>query len=234
MFKSFWGSQEQQAQPLAQEIPPTNSWYPPSVLSSPSSSHPTTPSSSSSSSFNLQRPADHPQSPSHVSPSEAAGIIVLLKNKSVDELRKLLSDKDAYHQFLLSLDQVKIQNNLRDELRKETLQLARENLEKEPRIMELQNQCRIIRTTELAAAQEKLHELERQKEETLKFYSPASLLHRLQEAMNKTDDESETLHRQLFEGEIDIGAFVPKYKKLRNTYHKQALTHLAAKTSLNG
>lgn len=41
-------------------------------------------------------------------------------------------------------------------------------------------QCRIIRTTELAAAQEKLHELERQKEEILKFYSPASLLRRLQ------------------------------------------------------
>lgn len=33
---------------------------------------------------------------------------------SVDELRKLLSDKDAYHQFLLSLDQVKIQNNVSD------------------------------------------------------------------------------------------------------------------------
>ncbi|KAE9455733.1 hypothetical protein C3L33_12364, partial [Rhododendron williamsianum] len=76
----------------------------------------------------------------------------------IDELRKLLADKDAYRQFLLSLDQVKIQNNLRVELQKETLQLARENLEKEPRIMELQNQCRIIRTTELAAAQEKLHE----------------------------------------------------------------------------
>ncbi|XP_075635744.1 vacuolar protein-sorting-associated protein 37 homolog 1-like isoform X2 [Castanea sativa] len=43
----------------------------------------------------------------------------------VDELRKLLSDKDAYHHFLLSLDQVKLQNNLRDELRKETLELAR-------------------------------------------------------------------------------------------------------------
>lgn len=31
---------------------------------------------------------------------------------SVDELRKLLSDKEAYQQFLLSLDQVKIQNNV--------------------------------------------------------------------------------------------------------------------------
>lgn len=41
-------------------------------------------------------------------------------------------------------------------------------------------QCRIIRTTELAAAQEKQHELERQKEETLKSYSLSSLLCRLQ------------------------------------------------------
>ena len=31
---------------------------------------------------------------------------------SVDELRKLLSDKDAYHQFLMSLDQVKTQKNV--------------------------------------------------------------------------------------------------------------------------
>ncbi|XP_059667534.1 vacuolar protein-sorting-associated protein 37 homolog 1-like isoform X1 [Cornus florida] len=232
MFKSFWGSQEQQTQPQPQEIP-TQSWYPPSVVSSPSSSRPATPSSSSSGSFNLQRPADRPHSPSHVSPTEAAGIIALLKDKSVDELRKLLSDKDAYNQFVLSLEPVKIQTNLRDELRKETLQLTRENLEKEPRIMELRNQCRIIRTTELAAAQEKLNELERQKEETLKFYSPASLLRRLQEAMNETEEESETLHRQLLDREIDLGAFVQKYKKLRYTYHKRALTHLAAKTSLN-
>ncbi|KAF6147465.1 hypothetical protein GIB67_021291 [Kingdonia uniflora] len=155
----------------------------------------------------------------------------MLKDKSVDELRKLLSDKDAYNQLLFSLDQVKIQDNVRDELRKETLQLARENLDQEPRILELRNQCRIIRTTELAAAQEKLDELQRKKEEILRFYSPAMLLQRLQDEMNKTDEESESLQRQLLEKEIDLSTFVPKYKKLRVTYHRQALTHLAAKAS---
>jgi ESCRT-I complex subunit VPS37 len=154
-----------------------------------------------------------------------------LKDKSVDELRKLLSDKDAYQQFLLSLDQVKVQNNIKDELRRETLQLARDNLEKEPQIMELRNQCRIIRTTELATAQEKLNELERQKEEILKFYSPGSLLHKLQEAMNQVDEESEALQEKFLEKEIDTAAFVQKYKKLRTTYHRRALIHLAAKTS---
>ncbi|XP_044463306.1 vacuolar protein-sorting-associated protein 37 homolog 1 [Mangifera indica] len=231
MFK-FWGSQEQQGQPRPQDGSP-QSWYPPSVVT-PNSSRPSTSSLSSSGSFNPTRPADRPGSPSHVSPAEAAGIIALLKDKSVDELRRLLSDKDAYHQFLLAIDQVKIQNKIRDDLLMETLQLARENLEKEPRIMELKNQSRIIRTTELAAAQEKLHELEKQKEELLKFYSPASLLQKLQEALDKTEEESETLHAQLLNKEIDTSTFVQKYKKLRTTYHRRSLIHLAAKTSSFG
>ncbi|XP_030925215.1 vacuolar protein-sorting-associated protein 37 homolog 1-like isoform X1 [Quercus lobata] len=224
---------DQQPQPRPQDGS-SQSWYPPSVVSSPNSSCPGTPSSASSSSFSSHRTSDRPQSPSHVSPAEAAGIIAVLKDKSVDELRKLLSDKDAYHHFLLSLDQVKIQNNSRDELRKETLQLARENLEKEPRIMELRKQCRIIRKTELAAAQEKLNELERKKEETLKFYSPQSLLQRLQDAMNKTEEESENLHKQLLDRDVDLATFVQKYKKLRTTYHRRALIHLSAKTSSIG
>jgi len=230
MFKSFWGSQEQEAPPRPQEIS-NDSWYPQSVNSpNSSSSRPSTPSSSSSGSF-IQRPVDRAPSLSHISPAEAAGIIVYLKDKSVDELRKLLSDRDSYHQFLLSLDVVKTQNRVRDELRNETVQLTRENLEKEPRIMELRNQCRIIRTTELATAKENLNELERQKGEILKFYSPAALLQHLQEVMNKTEEESEILHRQLLDGDIVLSVFVQKYKRLRNTYHRRALTHLAAKTS---
>ncbi|PIN21470.1 hypothetical protein CDL12_05815 [Handroanthus impetiginosus] len=224
------GSQEQQAQPRPQEIS-TDSWYPPSVVSSSNTSRPTTPGAGTSSSLGMSRPSDRTNSLSNVSPAEAASIIAMLKDKSVDELRKLLSDKDAYQNLLLSLEPVKTQNRVRDELRNETLQLARENLEKEPRIMELRNQCRIIRTTELATAQEKLHELERKKEETLKYYSPSSLLNRLQDAMNKTDEESDKLHRQLLDREIDLSAFVQKYKKMRYTYHKRALTHLAAKTT---
>ncbi|WZY88032.1 hypothetical protein YC2023_044767 [Brassica napus] len=225
---NFWGSKEQQGQSRPPPEVSSSSqqqqqpWYSPSLVSSPSSS---------------SRPQTSGQIPAHVSPGEAAGIITFLKDKSVDELRKLLSDKDAYQQFLLSLDQVKVQNNIKEELRRETLQLARENLEKEPQIMELRNQCKIIRTTELAAAQEKLNELERQKEEILRLYSPGSLLNKLQgfaEAMNEVDEESEALQEKFLEKEIDTAAFVQKYKKLRTIYHRRALIHLAAKTSTIG
>ncbi|KAL8476994.1 hypothetical protein ACS0TY_029335 [Phlomoides rotata] len=47
-------------------------------------------------------------------------------------------------------------------------------------LLGLSLQCRIIRTTELVTAQEKLHDLERKNGETLKYYSPSLLLHRLQ------------------------------------------------------
>ncbi|XP_076930002.1 vacuolar protein-sorting-associated protein 37 homolog 1-like [Bidens hawaiensis] len=222
------GSQEQGGQrPL--EIT-TNSWYPPSV-SSPSSSHPATPNSINSNTYPQRvELGDQP----HVSPAEVAGVIAYLKDKSVDELQKLLSDPEAYQRILLSIDSVRTQNNVRDELRKETVQLARANLEKEPQITELRNQCMIIRTSELASAQEKLNVLTKRKAEILKFYSPGSLLHRLQESMNKTEEESETFHQQLLEKEINLATFVQQYKKLRVSYHKRALTYLATSTSLVG
>ncbi|PHU02933.1 Vacuolar protein-sorting-associated protein 37 -like protein 1 [Capsicum chinense] len=63
--------------------------------------------------------------------------------------------------------------------------------------------CRIIRTTELVVAQEKMHELKRRKEELLKLYSPILLLHQLQDAMKKMEEESEALLDQLLDREID-------------------------------
>jgi hypothetical protein len=61
------------------------------VLSSPSSSRPGTPGSTSSSSFSSHRPTDRPQSPSHVSPAEAAGIIAVLKDK------RLVPGSERFH-----------------------------------------------------------------------------------------------------------------------------------------
>ncbi|KAL7165851.1 hypothetical protein ACSBR2_036672 [Camellia fascicularis] len=74
-------------------------------VSSPSSSRPTTPSSTSSSSFSVQRPVDRPESQSHVSPAEAAGIIVLLKDKSTAHLKKLSYGLSINHCDLVLVSQ---------------------------------------------------------------------------------------------------------------------------------
>ncbi|CAN1164608.1 Vacuolar protein-sorting-associated protein 37 homolog 1 [Linum perenne] len=90
----------------------------------------------------------------------------------VDDLRKLLSDKDHTINFCFHL------------IRGKSGQGASYSGATKP--------VPDIRTTELAAAQEKLNELERKKEEMLRSCSPASLLHKLEEAKSKTDDESES------------------------------------------
>lgn len=74
-LKFFRGSQDQQAQARPQDNS-SQSWYPPSAISSPTSSRPSTPGSSSSGSFSLSS-----HTTSHVSPSEASGIINQLKDK---------------------------------------------------------------------------------------------------------------------------------------------------------
>ncbi|XP_003545425.1 vacuolar protein-sorting-associated protein 37 homolog 1-like [Glycine soja] len=122
-------------------------------------------------------------------------------------------------------------NDVNDDLCKENLQLADENLQKEPCIVELRNQNKIICTTELAMAQQKLNGLEKQKEEMMKLNSPQYLLQWIQEAMNKTEVEYENLHQQVLQRDIDIGAFLQKYKQLRTAYHRKSLVHLAARTS---
>ncbi|CAM0902613.1 unnamed protein product [Alopecurus aequalis] len=208
----------------------TQSWYPPSVVGS--SSHPSTSTSSSASPH--QRASDHPQSSSRgqPSPAEAAGIIARLKDKSLDELQMLLQDKEAYNAFLNSLDQVKTQNNLCGELRRETVQLARENLEKKQWILELRNQCTIIRSTELAVAEDRLANLERQKDEIMRSYSPAALRDKLQSSKNKLEEESEELDQKFLEKDIDLPSFVQQYKKLRAAHYKCSLLHQSGEALL--
>ena len=53
----------------------------------------------------------------------------------------------------------------------------------------------------------------------------------LAEERNKTDEESDKLHSQFLDKEIELAAFVQKFKKLRSLYHRRAMTHLAAKSS---
>ncbi|RZC03259.1 Vacuolar protein-sorting-associated protein 37-like 1, partial [Glycine soja] len=102
------------------------------------------------------------------------------------------------------------QLNISD-LLKQFISNSNENLQKEPRIVELRNQ--------------------KQKEEMMKLNSPQYLLQWIQEAMNKTEVEYEILHQQVLDREIDIGGFLQKYKKLRTAYHRKSLVHLAARTS---
>jgi len=113
-----------------------------------------------------------------------------------------------------------------------TIQLARKNLENASQIGELRNQCTIIRTTELAVAQEKIDELEKQEKELARL-APASLLEKLKDAANGTDEESENLQHLLLTGEIELSDFIQNYRSLRILYHQRMLLRLAAMPSVS-
>ncbi|KAH7537903.1 hypothetical protein FEM48_Zijuj03G0142300 [Ziziphus jujuba var. spinosa] len=85
-------------------------------------------------------------------------------------------------------------------------------------------EIRIMRTTKLAAAEEKLHELERQKEERLRFGSPASLLQRLQVAMLKHE------RINVEKPNLITSNFLCRYTRGFAPL-KRALIHLVAKTN---
>lgn len=164
--------------------------------------------------------------------SNASDIFLALRNKSTEELQRLLSDQDAYSAFLQSLDSVRQIDSLWTELLNRNVELAKQNLERESDIFQLKNQCTIIRTTELATAQERFNEVHKRERDVKAVYSPAVLLERLQDAASKVDDESESIYQQLLSGEINVGEFLQNYRKKRYLYHKRTLTRLAAKTSM--
>jgi len=243
MFFKPWGTPQQPTQQPAPNIPAQSLYQPSPSTPSTSSARPSTPNNPSSTGLAPHtRPAvvgsssveSRPQSPSYSQPSPAAGasIIPLLRDKSVDELRKILQDKKAYNEVFHSIDQVKDQKALYGELRRETRQLSRKNLEKENQMLELKNQCTVIRTTELATAEEKFHALDKRVKEAISFLAPGVLLERLQEAAKAAEKESDDLHEELNDRKIEGTDFIQKYKKLRTIYHRRTLLYLGAKHHL--
>lgn len=241
MFKPFWGAQQYPAEPSFPNAS-AQSWYPPAVLPPLTGTGcPPIPNNLSQAGLNPYQRAgavtntivdSRPQSPSYSQLSPAAeNIYSLLRDRSVDELQAILTDKEAYNKVLHSIGEVKHLVSLRDDLRMKTIHLARKNLEKASQIGELRNQCTIIRTTELAVAQEKIDELEK-KEKELARLAPASLLEKLKDAANGTDEESENLQHLLLAGEIELTEFIQNYRSLRTLYHWRMLLRLAATSSV--
>jgi len=67
-------------------------------------------------------------------------VVASLKDKSIEELGKLMHDTDTYKKFLESLDEVRHLDKLRNELSSGNVDESRKNLEKESEIAELRNQ----------------------------------------------------------------------------------------------
>ncbi|XP_073388283.1 vacuolar protein-sorting-associated protein 37 homolog 2 isoform X2 [Physcomitrium patens] len=189
-----------------------------------------------------------PSSGTHSSYAGAYSSVASLKDKSSEELARLLNDRDAYDAFLHSLDEVKRLDTINAELKKSIVDesktifmkscfthvllfRAENNLVKESEIAELRTQCMIIRNTELAASRERFEELDNRYKEVQANCSPSALLHKLKDAVSKVDEDSENLHYKFLAGEIELVEFIQKYRQHRLLYHRRSLIRLAALSS---
>ncbi|KAG0585340.1 hypothetical protein M758_2G003600 [Ceratodon purpureus] len=200
---------------------PSSGVYPPSTSSGsyPGSYQPPTSVPASSSGSYLSSP---------LKSNSAAS----LRDKSPEELTRLLNDKEAYNSFLHSLDELGRLNKISEELKKSTIDESKNNLAKESEIAELRTQCMIIRNTELAASREKFEEVEKRYKEVQANCSPTALIRKLQDAANEADEESENLHRSFLAGEIELLQFIQRYRKQRLLYHRRSLIRMAALSSM--
>ncbi|KAH7437550.1 hypothetical protein KP509_05G077900 [Ceratopteris richardii] len=180
---------------------------------------------------NGSRPFPPQQPVTSSSTSSSSDIVQALNDKSTEELQRLLLDDDAYNTFLQNSDAVRQIDSLWKEMSNRNVELAKQNLEKESEIFQLKNQCTVIRTTELAAAQERFNEACKKQADLRARFSPGVLIERLQEAAVKIDNDSEDLFNQLLSGGMEINEFLKRYRELRFVYHKRTLTRLAAKSS---
>lgn len=172
-----------------------------------------------------------PSSGTHSSYAGAYSSVASLKDKSSEELARLLNDRDAYDAFLHSLDEVKRLDTINAELKKSIVDESKNNLVKESEIAELRTQCMIIRNTELAASRERFEELDNRYKEVQANCSPSALLHKLKDAVSKVDEDSENLHYKFLAGEIELVEFIQKYRQHRLLYHRRSLIRLAALSS---
>lgn len=154
-----------------------------------------------------------------------------LANLSPDQLRQLLTDPEAYSQFLRTIDEVRQSDKVVEDLQRSNVDLSKSTLALEGTISELQTQCRIIRGTEVAAAREQLQQLLARQQEVVGKLGPSALVARVQDGAKAANQESEVLQAQLSDGDISISAFLKEYRSKRKLYHMRQQTSLAALAS---
>ncbi|KAH9306458.1 hypothetical protein KI387_010862, partial [Taxus chinensis] len=132
--------------------------------------------------------------------------LAVLREKTVDELERLLTDEKAYKEFLHSIEQVRQQDALPEEIQNVNAQIDCRIREKETQFLDLTKQCSDRKSIDLPAAQEKFDELKKQAEECNGYHASG--------VENAYGTELENLNEQLLAGELELSDFIEKHKKL--------------------
>lgn len=143
-----------------------------------------------------------------------------LQNLSSEELKDLLNDDDKLDE---RVDQaVQSLESEKDLMLCENRSLAENNLEKEPKVIELRS-----RVNDLSEEGRTLATSVRQKSDDLKAKAgstnPDTVLALLQTAAAESEEESEQIVKQFLDNEITIDAYLDTFMTSRKTMHSRKL-----------
>ncbi|QDZ20646.1 vacuolar protein-sorting-associated protein [Chloropicon primus] len=142
---------------------------------------------------------------------------------SEEKLLELLTDKEAYAQYMAGMKQL---NNMGLSIRELVLKnqaVAESSLEKQNQIADVKNQIAIIRSTEVLEVKNKYEALAKEHNSILSSINVNTLKEKLSEAATKADEESEELSQQLVDKKISVEAFLEEFCKRRELYHKRTM-----------
>mmetsp|Transcript_11897 Transcript_11897/g.30360 ORF Transcript_11897/g.30360 Transcript_11897/m.30360 type:complete len:307 (+) Transcript_11897:151-1071(+) len=146
-----------------------------------------------------------------------------IEKLSVEELRALLTDKEAYATFLSSLKAMGgIEESIKEVISKNA-SLAQSNLEKQQQVAELKNQMAIIRSTEVPEVRDKYDKLAKEHNSILKNINTKTLREELSKAAEDMDQSSDLLAQQLVHKDISVDQFVQQYCLQRENFHRRTM-----------
>eukprot|EP00511_Aplanochytrium_stocchinoi_P009934 CAMPEP_0204861554 /NCGR_PEP_ID=MMETSP1348-20121228/1702_1 /ASSEMBLY_ACC=CAM_ASM_000700 /TAXON_ID=215587 /ORGANISM="Aplanochytrium stocchinoi, Strain GSBS06" /LENGTH=204 /DNA_ID=CAMNT_0052011017 /DNA_START=216 /DNA_END=830 /DNA_ORIENTATION=- len=141
-----------------------------------------------------------------------------LEEMSLEEMKKLQNDQDAFENFFKSLDLVKNPIEIRDEMHGNNIEQARKNLSYEDKLIKAKMDVDELKQ-EARNRREAFEVLAKRQAKALERFQPVKLLAKLDEKADEADMASEDVSSSFLSGEIDVNSFLKRYMELRKLYH---------------
>ncbi|KAG1663697.1 hypothetical protein FOA52_013265 [Chlamydomonas sp. UWO 241] len=156
-----------------------------------------------------------------------------LESLPTSELERLLGDDDAFWRFAVTWVQALQVATTTEEIHRQNVALAQDNLLMQGSIDEARNHVAIVRSSEYASAKATFDELYARQEAVLKKLNPILLIQKLHDEADRLDAAFETSYDAFLAGSLPLEKFTAEHVQGRIEFHKMDLMRQAGQYTLN-
>lgn len=141
-----------------------------------------------------------------------------LRSKTVAELLVLEADKNARRDFMRKNDVVDVFVKKEAADKREVAQIARQNLEKETTLRQLQAQIEQL-YVQYKEKQEEIDDLERRQRALASQHAPEELCRQLDDMAFEVEEATESIAREFGDGRMEAATFMQQFVDERRRMH---------------